>query len=127
MTRFVSLLLAATALAACSSLMIDPLEQLRAANKQNLAKIAPGMTRMELESVMGHEHAGGKLPEVLFGRLQYLGAKNPMREEKGGDELVLSYYTDVKQLDDRITDDELTPVVLRDGKVVGVGRRFLRR
>lgn len=127
MTRFVALLFAATALAACSSLMLDPLEQLRDGNKQNLAKVAPGMTRMEVESVMGHARAGGKLPEVLFGRVQYLEAKNPMREEKNGDELVLYYYTDVKNLDDRITDDELTPVVLRDGKVVGVGAQFLKR
>ena len=36
---------------------------------------------------MGHEKAGGGLPEVLFGRLQYLQARNPMREEtlKGAD------------------------------------------
>ena len=126
MTRFATLLLLAATLAACSSLMLDPLEQLRSANKQNLAKVAPGMTRGEVESVMGHERAGGKLPEVLFGRLQYLEAKNPMREETHGDQLVLYYYTDVKTRDDRITDDELTPVVLRDGKVVGVGAQFLK-
>lgn len=120
------------ALAGCSTLMVDPLEQLRNHNKQNLAKVAPGMTRMEVESVMGHEHAGGGLPEVVFGRVQYLRAKNPMREETvrgadGADYLVLYYYTDTKQLDDRITDDELTPVVFRDGKVVGVGYPFLKR
>jgi hypothetical protein len=123
----ISLLSLLTSAAACSSLMIDPLEQLRDGNKQNLAKVAPGMTRMEVESVMGHARAGGKLPEVLFGRVQYLEAKNPMREEKNGDELVLYYYTDVKNLDDRITDDELTPVVLRDGKVIGVGAQFVKR
>jgi len=119
----------AAALAACSTLMMDPLEQLRNANKQNLARVSPGMTRMEVESVMGNARAGGKLPEVLFGRVQYLEAKNPMREEaaKGaeGDYLVLFYYTDVKKLDDRITDEELTPVVFRDGKVAGIGYAFL--
>jgi hypothetical protein len=119
-------------LAACATLMVDPLEQLRNHNKQNLAKVAPGMTRMEVESVMGHEHAGGGLPEVVFGRVQYLRAKNPMREETvhgadGRDYLVLFYYTDVKQRDDKITDDELTPVVFRDGKVVGVGYPLLKR
>ncbi len=120
------------ALAGCSTLMVDPLEQLREHNKQNLAKLAPGMTRMEVESVMGHAHAGGGLPEVVFGRVQYLRATNPMREETvrgadGRDYLVLFYYTEVKQLDDRITDDELTPVVFRDGKVVGVGSAYLKR
>lgn len=123
----IALLSLLTAAAACSSLMIDPLEQLRDANKQNLAKVAPGMTRMEVESVMGHARAGGKLPELLFGRVQYLEAKNPMREEKNGQDLVLYYYTDVKTRDDKITDDELTPVVFRDGKVVGVGAQFVKR
>lgn len=123
----IALLSLLTAAAACSSLMIDPLEQLRDANKQNLAKVAPDMTRMEVESVMGHARAGGKLPELLFGRVQYLEAKNPMREEKNGQDLVLYYYTDVKTRDDKITDDELTPVVFRDGKVVGVGAQFVKR
>lgn len=132
MAKLIALLSLAAALAACSTLMVDPLEQLRSANKQNLARLAPGMTRMEVESVMGHEQAGGGLPEVVFGRVQYLRAKNPMREETvkgadGAEYLALFYYTDVKQRDDKITDDELTPVVFRDGKVVGIGQEFLKR
>ena len=126
----IALLSLVAALGACSTLMVDPLEQLRAANKQNIVRIAPGMTRMEVESVMGNARAGGGLPEVVFGRVQYLQAKNPMREETvngadGADYLVLFYYTDVKKLDDRITDDELTPIAFRDGKVAGVGYGFL--
>jgi len=87
----------------CSTLMVDPLEQLRDANKQN--------------------GAGGGLPEVLYGRVQYLQARNPMREERllGAD----GYYTDLRERDDKITDDELTPVVLREGKVAGIGYGFL--
>ena len=38
---------------------------------------------------------------------------------------MLFYYTDVRTKDDKITDDELTPVVLREGKVVGIGYPFL--
>jgi hypothetical protein len=62
--------------------------------------------------------------------VQYLAAQNPMREEAlngtdGAQYLVLFYYTDVRQRDDKITDDELTPVVFRDGKVAGVGYGFL--
>jgi hypothetical protein len=129
MAKVIGLLSLVAALAACSTLMVDPLEQLRSANKHNLAKLAPGMTRMEVESVMGQAQAGGGLPEVVFGRVQYLKAKNPMREEtvsaSDGEYLVLFYYTDVKSRDDRITDDELTPVAFRDGKVAGVGYGFL--
>jgi hypothetical protein len=123
-------LVAMLAVGGCSTLMVDPLEQLRTDNKAKVEKLAVGMTRMEVESVMGNARAGGGLPEVLFGRVQYLQARNPMREESltgmdGADYLVLFYYTDVRQRDDKITDDELTPVVLRDGKVAGIGYPFL--
>ena len=123
-------IICALALGACSTLFIDPLEQFRATNKRNLERVAVGHTRFEVESIMGKEHAGGGLPEVAFGRVQYLRATNPMREEEvrgddGAGYSVLFYYTDLRTRDDKITDDELTPVVLRDGKVVGVGYAFL--
>ena len=118
------------ALAGCSTLLMDPLEQLREANKRNLQRVSVGNTRLEVERIMGTERAGGGLPEVAFGRVQYLAAKNPMREDAvrgrdGAEYQVLFYYTDVHAKDDKITDDELTPIVLRDGKVVGIGHPFL--
>jgi len=124
------ILFALAVLVGCSTMMLDPLEQLRTENKAKMEKLSVGMTRMEVESVMGNARAGGGLPEVLFGRVQYLAAQNPMREEPltgadGADYLVLFYYTDVRQRDDKITDDELTPVAFRDGKVSGIGYRFL--
>ena len=117
-------------LAGCSTFFLDPLEQMRGANKRNLERVSVGHTRLEVESIMGNERAGGGLPEVVLGRVQHLQAKNPMREEdvRGADGIdygVLFYYTDLRTKDDKITDDELTPVVLRDGKVVGVGYVFL--
>jgi Protein of unknown function (DUF3192) len=123
-------LLLALLLPGCSTLFIDPLEQLREANKRNLERVSVGHTRLEVESIMGTERAGGGLPEVAFGRVQYLQARNPMRVDAvrgrdGASYEVLFYYTDVHAKDDKITDDELTPVVLRDGKVVGVGHPFL--
>jgi hypothetical protein len=124
------LITAFAVLAGCSTLLMDPLEQLREANKRNLQRVSVGNTRLEVESIMGTERAGGGLPEVAFGRVQYLAAKNPMREDAirgrdGAEYQVLFYYTDVHTKDDKITDDELTPIVLRDGKVVGIGHPFL--
>ena len=127
---FLRLLVLSIFLAGCSTLFIDPLEKFRMENKEKIAKVAAGHTRFEVETIMGDGSAGGKLPEVFFGRVQYLAAKNPMREEKvvGSDGVeydVLFYYTDLRTLDDKITDDELTPVVLHAGKVAGVGYGFL--
>ncbi len=38
---------------------------------------------------------------------------------------ILYYYTDVKRWDDAITDDELTPVILENGKLMGWGQALL--
>ena len=40
---------------------------------------------------------------------------------------VLFYYTDLKTRDDKITDDELTPLVFRGHELAGVGYGFLGR
>lgn len=37
---------------------------------------------------------------------------------------VLLYYTDVKKMDGAITDDELTPLIIKDGKLQGWGWVF---
>jgi hypothetical protein len=125
--------LALLALAAgCSTLFIDPLEQLREANKRNIAQLSAGMTRAQVEKLMGADAAGGKLGDVAFGRLQHLEAKNPQREERitgpdGAGYDVLFYYTDLRTRDDRITDDELTPLVFRGHELAGMGYPFLAR
>jgi hypothetical protein len=69
---------------------------------------------------------GTETVNVGFGRR----ITNPYRVEtmKGKDDQlyeILFYYTDIKKRDDAITDDELTPIVLKDGKVVGYGWSFL--
>jgi hypothetical protein len=130
MIQRIAIATALVAAAGCSTLLMDPLEQFRVDNKKNLDRVAVGMTRMEVESVMGNGRAGGGLPEVAFGRVQYLAVRNPMRVENvmandGSAYHVLFYYTDVRTLDDKVTDDELTPVVLRDDKVAGIGYGFL--
>jgi hypothetical protein len=38
---------------------------------------------------------------------------------------VFFYYTDVKRSDGAITDDELTPLVFKEGRLIGWGQGFL--
>jgi hypothetical protein len=138
MTRY-SFLALAVLLGGCSTvnsvvdnLFIDPLEVLRKSNQQKIAGLQNGASRGEVEkAVMGSDAAGGAVFDALRGRFQHLAVKNPMRDERvrvadGAELEVLYYYTDLKQRDDRITDDELTPLVFRDGKLVGKGHDYLR-
>jgi hypothetical protein len=116
--------------AGCANLFIDSVERLREDNKKNIAQLSVGMTRFDIEKVMGGDVAGGRLGDILFGRLQYLRVSNPVREERvsgsdGASYHVLFYYTDIRQRDDKVTDDELTPVVLRDEKIAGIGYGYL--
>ena len=129
MPRRLSVLLLAFA-AGCSTLMIDSLEQLRETNKKNIAQLTLGTPRAQVEKLMGDARAGGKLGDVVFGRVRHLEVKNPQREERvtgpdGAAYDVLFYYTDVKTRDDRITDDELTPLVFRGHELAGIGYGFL--
>ena len=116
--------------AGCSTLMIDSLEQLREANRKNIAQLTLGTPRAQVEKLMGNARAGGKLGDVVFGRVRHLEVRNPQREERvtgpdGAAYDVLFYYTDVKTRDDRITDDELTPLVFRGHELAGIGYGFL--
>jgi len=105
-------------LTACA---VDFYDQVRATNRNNLIHLSVGMAKPEALSIMGTETVN-----VGFGRR----ITNPYRVEtmKGKDDQlyeILFYYTDIKKRDDAITDDELTPIVLKDGKVVGYGWSFL--
>ena len=90
-------------------------EQIRAGNRENLMLLSPGMTKAEVLQVMGTETIRVGM-EVIT---------NPYRSEMyqaGGHTFeLLFYYTDIKKTDVAITDDELTPIVLKDGKVDGWG------
>jgi hypothetical protein len=64
--------------------------------------------------------------------VRHLEVKNPQREERvtasdGAVYDVIFYYTDVKKRDDRITDDELTPLVFRGHELAGIGYGFLAK
>ena len=114
----------------CSNLVIDSFEKLRETNKRNIAQLPVGMSRAEVERLMGNEQVGGSLFDAIHGRLQYQVARNPMREERvrgsdGVDYEVLFYYTDLRTRDEKITDDEMTPIAFRDGRIAGIGYGFL--
>ena len=107
-------------LAGCSNLYLDPSDPLRIQNKENAQKLSVGMSKQVAMEIMGTDPAKGV----------FMWIDNPYRSEtlKGKDGKVyevLYYYTDLKQRDDKITDDELTPLVFENGKLTGWGYPFL--
>ncbi|MHB8535934.1 MAG: DUF3192 domain-containing protein [Sulfuricaulis sp.] len=106
----------------CSSIYIEPGESLRTQNAANIQKLSAGMSQATAVELMGQEPAKG-----LFYWIE-----NPYRSESltgpdGKSYQVLYYYTDLKQRDDKVTDDELTPLVFEGGKLIGWGYPFLDR
>ncbi|PVX48807.1 uncharacterized protein DUF3192 [Balneicella halophila] len=96
-------------------------EAIRTANRENINRISMGISKTEVLNIMGSQTiTAGDGTKV----------NNPWRSEilKGdNDEYyeVLFYYTDLKGADGAITDDELTPIILKDNKVIGWGWSFL--
>ena len=136
----IGILLIGLAVAACASA-----GGFRETNLDNLDRLRTGMTRDQVFDVMGTESVSAAgtesagpvgIAEDTLGvnSLQVpIGGprpvlQNPHRNEVyeagGSDWEVLFYYTRVSADDGRVTDDELTPVVLRDGTLVGIGWEY---
>ena len=93
-------------------------KQVRTANKERLNELEIGMSKDEVLIIMGTKGFSiGSAPFTI---------ENPFRIEvqSSGKNIyrVLYYYTDLAKADGIITDDELTPVILRNNRLVGWGR-----
>jgi Protein of unknown function (DUF3192). len=97
-------------LAGCVSL-----DAIRAENRQRLMNLSTGMTKSEVLAVMETKILTSENGQI----------NNPYRTEmyrsQGHTFELLLYYTDKKRADGAITDDELTPLVIMDGKLDGWG------
>lgn len=119
--RHLCIAVLALTVSACSTFYLDSSDLLRDANKENIKRLAVGMDKTTATQIMGTEPS-----KSLF-----MWIDNPYRSETvtgkdGRPYEVLYYYTDMKQRDDKITDDELTPLVFQQGKLVGWGYEALR-
>jgi hypothetical protein len=109
-------------IAGCTS----SLDRVRTANRRNLLKLSVGMTKEQTLAIMGNKSGGGRFGEPTV--------NSPYKSEilQGKDKTfeVLYYYTDIKSAiyianPATITDDELTPLVFDNGKLIGWGVDFL--
>ena len=93
-------------------------KQVRTMNKERLNELEIGMSKDEVLIIMGTK--GFSIESSPF------TVENPFRIEVQSLDKhiyrVLYYYTDLVKTDGFITDDELTPVILKNNKLVGWGR-----
>jgi hypothetical protein len=93
-------------------------ELVRTENRVLLNKLTAGMTKDEIIELMGQGtyRERGHSPEIVTDpyRVESYTAGQSSFE-------IIFYYTDIKRPDGAITDDELTPLVLKDGKLAGWG------
>lgn len=102
----------------------EQLDRARAGNRSKLVQLQRGMGRSDVLDLMGTEPV-----QVRDAWAVVQTINNPYRTEMyvavGHNIEVLYYYTDLKAADNAITDDELTPLVLRDGQLDGWGWSYL--
>lgn len=91
------------------------LADIRAWNRQNLLQLSTGASKADVLRIMGTDTISAEGSVIT----------NPYRSELYRSEArtveLMLYYTDIKKADGAITDDELTPIVLIDGRVDGWG------
>ena len=130
--------LAATWLAACASAA-----SFREQNRRHLDELRVGMERSEVLDLMGvgeqkqlvgserqgpigtdRDSMGVMAVQIPIGGdspILYNPHRSELYEGDGSTWEVLYYYTHIARDDGRVTEDELTPLVLRDGTLTGWG------
>ena len=120
MKKIIVIFLMLVYLAGCST----TLPQIRSGNRERLRKLSLGMTKQKVLHIMGTEtiNAHSRSGEVI-GVIDNPYKRKILRGKEMTFE-VLYYYTRIRHSDGAITDDELTPIVFYEGKLIGVGWPF---
>ena len=98
----------------------------------SLSQIQDGLTSSEVKALLGDQVIiGYELPDSREQRYAPIAMKNPYRVENltsGGKGYVVEYYfVGINTSDEKISDDELTPMVFKDDKLIGWGWDFLKK
>ena len=96
----------------------------------NIEKVQLGMTYNEVAGIMSDTiNIGYRTSAALGGAYEEVLVKNPYYEEvlqSGGTQYrVVCYFTHIRKADGVVTDDELTPLVFEENRLIGKGREFL--
>jgi hypothetical protein len=141
--RLTSLLIIVMVASSCRKWVPVPtVDTVRTQNRENLSRLIVGHDKATVLQVMGTEtietytapalasgRFHGPIPEVTRMKFRDQRINNPYRTEtsktpEGVPVEILFYYTD-RQAGGGITNDELTPLVLERGELVGWGWSYL--
>lgn len=99
------------------------LVQLRAENKQNIARLKHGMSRNQVLDIMGRKQASTRHDGPVGNPFR----PHPFTGTGGQQYEVLFFYTDRHAKFGKIHDTNCTPVVLRQDRVVAIGHPAIRK
>ena len=99
-------------------------DEIRSKNRERLLQLSAGMTKQEVLDITGRRRVccttTGATTKII---------NNPYSSEilvaKGKTLEVLYYYTDRKHAGFAVRDEDLTPVIFEDGRLIGWGWNFL--
>ena len=89
-------------------------------NRQNLERLAIGMSKAQVIAIMG-----SKTVKTFFIDINSPYRVETLKDINNQNLEILFFYTEERNSLSGVSDDELTPVVLKDGKVEGWGRIYL--
>lgn len=92
----------------------------------SLQQVHGGMTLEEIQAVLGKQViVGYELVDEKAGQFKPIVVNNPYRRETVKKYDVAYFFVGIKKADDQITDDELVPLVFKNGRLVGIGWPYL--
>ncbi len=118
----------------CASVSPSPMASVEVMQRRfiSLSQLHPGLSRSEVDSLLGQEVVSGySLADDSSGRYKPITLPNPQRSEtvkKGKKDYLVDYYVvGIKIADDKISDDELAPLVYYNDRLVGIGWDYVNK
>jgi len=124
MKKLILILMVGSLFVGCANM--KSIQQIQAQNRTNLNLISLGDSKEKVFQIVGTETFNNVVDGTVSGTTINNPYKTETLVENGKTYEVVFYYTQTLKNDRVITNDELTPIVFYEGKVVGYGWLFVK-
>jgi len=124
MKKLIFILMVGSLFVGCANM--KSIQQIQAQNRTNLNLISLGDSKEKVFQIVGTETFNNVVDGTVSGTTINNPYKTETLVENGKTYEVVFYYTQTLKNDRVITNDELTPIVFYEGKVVGYGWLFVK-